>query len=73
MLSFAIALQSVAGDNTWRRQGPANGVGRRHPVGETQLVDEQTVLDEIVSRIREVANPERIVLFGSRARGEAGT
>ena len=27
-------------------------------------------LDELVKRIVEVANPERIVLFGSRARGD---
>jgi predicted nucleotidyltransferase len=29
------------------------------------------LLDEIVRRIRAVGDPERIVLFGSRARGEA--
>jgi len=29
------------------------------------------LLDEIVDRIRRVLGPERIVLFGSRARGEA--
>ena len=32
----------------------------------------QEVLDEIVQRIVEVASPERIVLFGSAARGEMG-
>ena len=42
------------------------------PDDPTDRADEQTVLDEMVSRIREVASPERIVLFGSRARGEAG-
>lgn len=31
-----------------------------------------TVLDEIVRRIVEVAAPERIILFGSAARGEMG-
>ncbi len=41
-------------------------------MGETRLADEQTILDEIVSRICELASPERIVLFGSRARGAAG-
>jgi predicted nucleotidyltransferase len=30
------------------------------------------VLDEIVRRIVEVAEPERIILFGSAARGEMG-
>ena len=30
---------------------------------------ENEVLDEIVRRVREVAQPERIILFGSRARG----
>ena len=32
----------------------------------------QSVLDEIVERIVEVAEPEKIILFGSAARGEAG-
>lgn len=30
------------------------------------------VLDEVVRRIVEVAHPERIILFGSAARGETG-
>ena len=33
---------------------------------------DQALLDEIVRRIVEVARPERIILFGSTARGEAG-
>ena len=32
----------------------------------------QSVLDEIVRRIVEVAEPEKIILFGSTARGDAG-
>ena len=32
----------------------------------------QGILDEIIHRIVEVARPERIVLFGSAARGEMG-
>lgn len=32
----------------------------------------QEVLDEIIRRIVEVAQPEKIVLFGSAARGEMG-
>ena len=32
----------------------------------------QEVLDEIVRRIVEVAQPERIILFGSAVRGEMG-
>lgn len=31
-----------------------------------------TVLDEIVRRVVEVAQPDRIILFGSAARGEMG-
>ena len=31
-----------------------------------------TVLDEVIERIVEVARPERIILFGSAARGEMG-
>jgi predicted nucleotidyltransferase len=38
---------------------------------ETRPVS-QTVLDEIVRRIVEVAAPEKIILFGSAARGEMG-
>lgn len=34
-------------------------------------LDQQT-LDEIVGRIVEVAQPEKIILFGSAARGEMG-
>ena len=35
------------------------------------MVD-QGILDNIVERIVEVAEPERIILFGSMARGESG-
>ena len=34
--------------------------------------DQQAVLDEIIRRIVEVATPEKIILFGSAARGEMG-
>ena len=33
---------------------------------------DQDVLDEIIRRVAETAQPERIVLFGSAARGEMG-
>lgn len=33
---------------------------------------DQALLDEVVRRVVEVAHPERIILFGSAARGEAG-
>lgn len=32
----------------------------------------QPILDDIVAQVRSVTEPERIVLFGSWARGEAG-
>lgn len=35
-------------------------------------VPDQPTLDEVVRRIIEVARPERIILFGSGARGEMG-
>lgn len=38
----------------------------------TPVALEATLLDEIVRRIVEVADPDRIILFGSAARGEAG-
>jgi len=33
---------------------------------------DQALLDEVVRRVVEVAQPDRIILFGSAARGEAG-
>jgi len=33
---------------------------------------DQALVDEVVRRVVEVARPERIILFGSAARGEAG-
>ena len=33
---------------------------------------EQKILDKIIQRIVEVADPEKIILFGSAARGEMG-
>ncbi len=32
----------------------------------------QPILDEVLRRIVEVAQPDRVILFGSAARGEAG-
>lgn len=46
---------------------PAAADVRRAPGGST--LDPRT-LDEIIRRVVEVAQPERIVLFGSAARGE---
>lgn len=40
-------------------------------VNQPRTVDPET-LDEIVRRIVEVAEPEKIILFGSAARGEMG-
>ena len=34
-------------------------------------MDTERLLSEMVKRIREAAQPERIILFGSRARGDA--
>ncbi|MGH2560626.1 MAG: nucleotidyltransferase domain-containing protein [Thermomicrobiales bacterium] len=38
----------------------------------TTVAIDQDVLDEIVRRIVRVAQPQRIILFGSFARGDAG-
>lgn len=50
------------------RKGPS-------PVSETPgtsgIVDQST-LDDIIRRVVEAADPERIILFGSAARGEMG-
>jgi predicted nucleotidyltransferase len=37
-----------------------------------QLLDQDPVLREIVRRLADALRPERIYVFGSRARGEAG-
>jgi predicted nucleotidyltransferase len=39
-------------------------------VGKRTL--DQKTLDDIIRRIVEVAHPEKIILFGSAARGEMG-
>lgn len=36
------------------------------------MATEKTLLNEMSRRIRRAVDPERIVLFGSRARGDAG-
>ncbi len=40
-------------------------------MAETRILSE-TVLQEIIRRVVEVAEPEKIILFGSAARGEMG-
>ena len=47
------------------------GAGDGGPPGNGGALDPR-VLDEIVRRVVEVARPERIILFGSAARGEMG-
>jgi uncharacterized protein len=36
------------------------------------VAEAETVLDEMVSRIVEAVHPDRIILFGSHARGDSG-
>ncbi len=52
--------------------GRVEAAGKEGPVDETPLGVDDEVLAEIVRRIVDVAAPERIVLFGSAARGEMG-
>ena len=47
---------------------PNDGAKRADRPGWTK----QTILDEIIRRIVEVAQPDRIILFGSAARGQMG-
>lgn len=58
------------------RRGSLSGRVREtapaYPAGAPRRTLEQTVLNEIVRRIVEVAQPDRIILFGSAARGEMG-
>ncbi len=39
---------------------------------DTDLQADPAILEEIVRGIRSVGNPKKIVLFGSRARGDSG-
>jgi predicted nucleotidyltransferase len=38
----------------------------------SEVADGQSVLDNVVRRIAEQFSPDQIILFGSRARGDAG-
>jgi predicted nucleotidyltransferase len=44
----------------------------RHQGAEGEPTDKDPILAEIVRRLIEALHPERIYLFGSRARGDAG-
>jgi len=44
----------------------------RTPARAGKRRGDSRILDEIVRRVVEVANPDRIILFGSAARGELG-
>ena len=71
----------------WLRNGkiPGRKIGRVYRIPESELAamllspasetpeprEAQPMLSEMVRRIREAADPERIILFGSRARGDA--
>jgi predicted nucleotidyltransferase len=37
----------------------------------SQIIVDETVLNEIVQRLVDAVDPDRIILFGSRARGDA--
>ena len=50
--------------------------GDRHPGAVPAVLDgkhQAEMLKEVVRRIVELVHPERIILFGSRSRGEGGT
>lgn len=67
------SLHAESPDGLTRRREPrqraADAAGLRGPAGRALDPD---VLDEIVRRIVEVAQPEKIILFGSAARGAMG-
>ncbi len=56
------------------RSGYDRGVNRTSSAGRAArpVVDDR-LLGEVVRRVRQVGDPERIVLFGSLARGDAGS
>lgn len=53
------------------RRGPPNLRRKTEVPGQVKTIA-QSFVDEIVLRIVEVAQPERIILFGSSARGHVG-
>jgi uncharacterized protein len=46
-------------------------ISRRHLMGNTKALSEEK-LQEIIRRVVQVTQPERIILFGSAVRGEMG-
>ncbi len=44
----------------------------KKPTSETRVMLDQSILDDIIGRIVEVADPEKIILFGSAAQGGMG-
>ena len=69
------ALNRRIGNRLALRSCRAAGVKCRPRSARKELVLSQSdtgVLDEIVRRIVEIAHPERIILFGSAARGQSG-
>ena len=50
--------------------GNAGGIEEREEKSVKKQVLDQETLDDIIRRIVEVAQPERIILFGSAARGD---
>src|SRR5881409_4035064 len=44
---------------------------RMNPTPMRQIIVDENVLEEIIHRLVEAVDPDRIILFGSRARGDA--
>ena len=71
----------MIGEGAWCLDGPEGGQGRgnagavcdlsvKEPAASSVALPEGLAL-QIVERVRAAARPERIILFGSRARGDA--
>lgn len=54
------------------RPGTPTDRGRTSVVADVEGTVEKRILDEIIRRVVSIAQPERIILFGSAARGEMG-
>lgn len=65
------AAAECAGNSGHAVGGPRSSTASYHEYRVSRPVESPEVLDDLVRRIAERFSPDRIILFGSRARGDA--
>src|SRR6266576_6643006 len=66
---MAIPLLPSSIVKSWRQD--QNVAMTKATTGSPQAADESSLLQEMVDALRAAEQPERVILFGSRARGDA--